>query len=168
MPSPADVHGVRQFLGMANFHKRYLPHYQHVVAPLAKLTGCKQWEWGEAEEQAVRMVKRLLADATALHLFRPDRQTALVTDGATSRGIGAALYQHVDEDDKPQGNADGELAKAAKARPSGLSEVRRGTWVPVAFFSKGLDIHEARYPAHEVELLAVYKAATKWRHWLCQ
>ena len=37
-PIPTDVSGVRKFLGLSSYYRRYIPHFSEIAAPLNDLT----------------------------------------------------------------------------------------------------------------------------------
>jgi hypothetical protein len=59
-----DVHGVRSFIGMANYFRRFLQGYSKMVVPLTNLTRKnKPWEWTEECQEAFEKVKYALTNA---------------------------------------------------------------------------------------------------------
>jgi hypothetical protein len=58
---PKDVHGVRSFLGLANYFRRFLQGYSKMVVPSTNLTQKdKRWEWTEERQEAFEKVKHAL------------------------------------------------------------------------------------------------------------
>ncbi|KAF1319591.1 polyprotein, partial [Globisporangium splendens] len=94
------------------------------------------WKWGNNEEQAFRALKLALQQAPTLKL--PDfSQKFIVTTDASGYCMGGVLSQKFQ---------DGEH--------------------PIAFYSKKFGPYEAKWPAHEKELLAIKTALEKWRPYL--
>jgi hypothetical protein len=61
---PKDVHGVRSFLGLANYFRRFLQGYSKMVVPLTNLTKKdKRWEWTGECQEAFEKVKHALTNA---------------------------------------------------------------------------------------------------------
>jgi hypothetical protein len=93
MPAPTNVSGVRSFLGLAQYFRRFLHKLAERVAPLTELTSPKTaWRWGEAEQQAFDWVKEALS--TPPVLAQPDfAKPFVVTSDASNVGIAAVLEQ---------------------------------------------------------------------------
>jgi hypothetical protein len=64
---PTDVHGVRSFLGLANYFRRFLQGYSKMVVPLTNLTRKDtRWEWTEECQKTFEKVKHALSNAPLL------------------------------------------------------------------------------------------------------
>ena len=68
---PRTMKGLRRFLAMINFYRRFLPGAAEVMAPLHALRcpnkdSRKQIEWNELAEEFFCALKQKLADATML------------------------------------------------------------------------------------------------------
>jgi hypothetical protein len=64
---PKDVHGVRSFLVLANYFRRFLQGYSKMVVPLTNLTRKdKRWEWTKECQEAFEKVKHALTNAPDL------------------------------------------------------------------------------------------------------
>lgn len=137
-PRPQNVSGLRQFLGLAGYLRRFVPHFSAVVQPLTfLLKKGAAWKWGETEENAMTEVKRLLTTAPVLRFVDPSRPLRVATDWSVT-GIGAVLSQFDD---------------------SGREYV-------CGYLSKTCTPAESRYSAFKGELLAVLWACEKWKHYL--
>lgn len=138
-PRLKTVHDVRSFLGLANYYRRFVPHFSTVAAPLSRLTSGRAsvtLQWGDEEEKAFEEIKRRLCTAPILIAPHPDAPLLLHTD-SSGVGVGAVLMQKIE--------------KAHRV---------------VAYHSRKLNDAEKRYPAHEQELLSFVEAARVWRHYL--
>lgn len=139
-PLPKTVEGLRRFLGMVNFYRRFLPRAAEFQAPLnnvlasTQLKGAKPVPWTQELELAFQRCKDHLVEATTLAHPIPNANIGLFTDASSSH-VGACLQQRV-------GNY----------------------WQPLAFFSKKLTARQAISPAYYRELLAVYEAVQHYRH----
>jgi cleavage and polyadenylation specificity factor subunit 1 len=136
---PPTVKSLRQFLGMINFYRRFIPRAAKAQAPLNDLLqgnakGRAPVNWNPAAVTAFEECKDALARATLLAHPKPDAPLAIFTD-ASDFAIGAVLQQHVN-----------------------------GAWQPLEFFSKKLSSAERKYSAFDRELLAVYRAVRHFRH----
>lgn len=136
---PKSVKEVQQFLGFANFYRRFIRNFSSVAAPMSALTkkSGKPFSWSSEADRAFQNLKERFSSAPILVL--PDPSSVFVVEvDASSVGVGAILSQR---------SPDGKLH-------------------PCAFFSHRLTPTEARYDVGDRELLAVKMALTEWRHWL--
>jgi hypothetical protein len=90
---PKDVHGVRSFLGLANYFRRFLQGYSKLVVPLTNLTRKdKRWEWTEECQEAFEKVKHVLTNAPVLAPSELGKPFEMVLD-ASGVGLGDVLLQ---------------------------------------------------------------------------
>ena len=138
-PRPDTVKKLRQFLGMLNFYRRFLPKAAEIQAPLNNLLqgnvkGKTPVDWTPETITAFEKSKECLAQATLLAHPEPNAPLAIFSD-ASDFAVGAALQQWVN-----------------------------GSWQPLDFFSKKLSPAETKYGAYDRELLAIYLAVKHFRH----
>ncbi len=103
MVAPSDKTGVKSFIGLAGYYRRFVKNFADVVAPLQLLLKSDApFVWGEEQEAAMRSVKDALCAQPVL-LAHPDfnRPFVLMTD-ASGIGIGAVLSQ-TESDKKSEG-----------------------------------------------------------------
>ncbi len=93
MVAPLDVHGVRRFLGMANWFPRFVPHFSELAAPLHLLTKKHaEFKWGDAEQSAFVAIKHTLSTTPVLRL--PDfGMPFVVQTDASEKAVGGVLLQ---------------------------------------------------------------------------
>jgi hypothetical protein len=137
-PQPKKVKEVQSFLGFANFYRRFIANYSDLTVPLMRLTHKNApWHWSPACTEAFELLKRAFTSAPILHHFDPALPPIVETD-ASDYAIAGILSVRTDND-----------------------EVH-----PVAFFSRTLTGAELNYDTHDKELLAIFEAFKKWRHYL--
>ena len=137
-PTPKNVTEVQEFLGFANFYRRFIKGYSGVVTPLTNLTKKdKAFEWTEAEQFAFEELKRRFTEAPILAIFDPELPIIVETD-ASDYAIGACISQ---------------LGKDGRLHP-------------IAFYSRKMSPAEANYDIHDKELLAIVAAFQEWRVYL--
>lgn len=137
-PVPANVKGVRQFLGLTGYLRRYVQAYSAIAQPLTRLLKKDTvWEWGPEQQRADAELRRLLTEAPVLRFVDPARPLRIATDWSVD-GVGAVLSQLDDE----------------------------GREYVCAYISKSCTSAERRYSAFKGELLAVLWACEKWRHYI--
>ena len=68
-PAPNDVTGVRQFIGLASYYRRFIPSFASIAAPLRALTKKgASFEWSGECQSAFDRLKELLVTAPVLSL----------------------------------------------------------------------------------------------------
>ena len=125
---PNTKKGLRAFLGLANFYRRFVPQQATIVAPLTDATRKEAPEriaWTPQQQEAFRRVINILTSRPVLRAPDWQRQFVISTD-ASGVGIGAVLGQQFDD---------------------GLH--------PVGYWSRKLQPREANYSITEQEALAM-------------
>ena len=137
-PAPRNVKEVQQFLGLANYYRRFVVNYAKLTQPLTALTRKGvAWTWDEDHQTAFESLKQSFISQPVL--IHPDPFKPFVVEAdASNYAIGAVLSQR-DES---------------------------GDLHPVAFHSRLLKSPEINYPILDKELLAVKVAFEVWRHHL--
>ena len=139
-PKPSTVKGLQEYLGMINFYHRFLPHAALTLQPfygaLKKSQPRQVLKWTTDMDTAFVTSKTALAEATMLSHLEPGAHMSVTTD-ASGQAVGAVIEQYV-----------------------------RGTWQPLAFFSKQLRPPEQKYSTFDRELLGLYLAIRHFRFFL--
>jgi hypothetical protein len=89
--SPRSVHEVQQFLGFANFYRKFIRGYSKICRPISDLL--KKgilFSWTPECEQAFNDLKKAFTEAPILGHFYPDRPKMIETD-ASDLAKGAVL-----------------------------------------------------------------------------
>uniref|UniRef100_A0AAQ4RI62 Gypsy retrotransposon integrase-like protein 1 n=1 Tax=Gasterosteus aculeatus aculeatus TaxID=481459 RepID=A0AAQ4RI62_GASAC len=137
-PSPTDQRGLKSFLGLASYYRKFVRGFSGIAAPLYRLLQKDQpFVWAEDCESAFNTLQEALASAPILAAPDPEVPFVLDTD-ASGDGVGAVLSQ---------------------AGPEGERVV--------AYYSKALNKAERRYCVTRRELLAVVFAARHFKYYLC-
>jgi hypothetical protein len=134
-PAPRNSKQLRQFLGICNFHSRFIVGYANYTAPLhALLRQGSKWKWTQEKQDAFLRLRESFA--RSIQLVHPcnERPYAVYTD-ASKLGISSVLTQ----------------------------ESESGEMLVVSTASRVLTEIERRYSTCEQELLAVVYALQKFR-----
>ena len=100
-PAPTNVTGLRSFLGLLNFYRRFLPQAASMLEPLNRLLRAKvPWVWGEEQQKAFRKCKETLLNSGALVHFDPALPLVVVAD-SSSYGVGAVLCHKIEGEERP-------------------------------------------------------------------
>jgi transposase InsO family protein len=93
LPAPTDVSGVRSFLGMCGYYRRFIPQFSAVSAPLVSLTKKDTpFVWTDACESAFKELRTRLSSSPVLIHPNIRKPYKLYTD-ASDKTIGAILTQ---------------------------------------------------------------------------
>ena len=129
-PAPQNKRGVRRFLGMVGYYRRFVKNFSDLASPLTELLKKDvKFTWNSECQKAFENLKSTLITFPLLRSPDFSLPFCLATD-ASDLGIGAVLLQ----------------------------EDCEGTKHPVAFFSKKLLPAERRYSTIEKEALCLVKA----------
>lgn len=82
-PPPTTITGVRRFLGLAGYYRRFVPKFSSIAGPLHALT-CRDtpFVWGDPQQQAFDEIKSRLTTSPVLAHFNPLAETIVQTDAS--------------------------------------------------------------------------------------
>lgn len=137
-PIPRDLKGVRAFLGLTSYYRRFIPTYAKLASPLyALLQKDVLFEWSEPCQKAFEVLKRKLMSPPVLAYPNFEEPFIVYTD-ASKEGVGCVLSQR-GSDDKVH---------------------------PICYASRTLTKTEANYSVPDLECLAIYFATAYFKHYL--
>lgn len=141
-PVPKTQRQLREFLGLINFYRRFLPHAAIILKPLHDLLKTPKKgastaiTMNDAALKAFNEIRSALTKATLLQHPAHDAPLSIAVD-ASDFAAGAVLQQLV-----------------------------KDQWRPLAFFSRTFKAPEQKYSAFGRELLATFMAVKHFRHTL--
>lgn len=106
-PKPTTAKGLRQFLGMINFYRRFIPKASNTLAKIndlltPNLKGKASITWTTETNKAFEQCKKQLSSATLLVHPQDNAALSLVTD-ASDTAVGANLQQLINNEWQPLG-----------------------------------------------------------------
>nr|GFB13579.1 putative reverse transcriptase domain-containing protein [Tanacetum cinerariifolium] len=91
--SPKTTTEIRQFLGLANYYKRFIEGSSKIAKSIIKLTQKNvKFDWGDKQEAAFLVIKQKLCSAPILALPKGS-EDFVVYCNASIKGLGAVLMQ---------------------------------------------------------------------------
>lgn len=94
-PTPSSLRGLRGFLGLTGYYRRFIKDYGKIASPLTSLLkkgDGSSWRWPAEAESAFQELKTALTSAPVLRM--PDfSQPFVIECDAAGRGLGAVLMQ---------------------------------------------------------------------------
>lgn len=133
--SPANLHEVRQFLGLCSYFRKYILHFATIARPLTNLTKKSvEWTWGDEQVNSFQTLKNKLCSRPVLALYDPNSPIEIHTD-ASKIGLAGILLQ----------------------------TQSMGQLKPVFYFSRVTTREECIYHSYELETLAVVDSLKHFR-----
>ena len=136
---PCNLKGLRAFLGMCSYHRKFIPNFAHIAEPLILMTRKRKnpvFVWGEDQQSAFEHLRNSLMTEPVLSHPTKDGKFVLDTD-ASNHAIGGALYQIQDGEERV-----------------------------ISYASKTLTDSQRNYCTTKRELLAVVRMIKYFRHYL--
>lgn len=134
---PKNRKQVQQFLGMANYYRRFIRNYSHISRPLTKQTSIKnKFTFDDDCKEAFLTIKSKLAGNVMLQIVDYAERFYVSCD-ASDKAIGAVLAQGRYPNDRP-----------------------------IQFFSQALNEQQAKWKIIERECLALVSAVKAFRPYL--
>src|SRR5882672_7495309 len=137
-PEPQKVKDVQSFLGFANFYHHFIYGYSEITVPLTRLTHKgTTWHFSNECHSAFEALKNAFTTALVLTHWIPATQITVKTD-ASNYPLTAVIS----------------------------ITTLNGEFHPIAFHSQTFSTLELNHDVHNKELLAIFEAFKRWRHYL--
>ena len=94
---PQDIKGIRGYLGMVNYLKRFIPDFSTLTYPLRQLTHKHtKFVWRDACEKSFNILNNLLTDTAVNTYFDEQKETILYCDASSE--LSSILLQNDNKD----------------------------------------------------------------------
>jgi hypothetical protein len=91
---PTTVTGIRSFLGLAGYYRRFIEGFSTIATPLTRLTRKNiRWEWSKECDESFQELNRRLTTAPVL-ILPSGTEGFVVYSDASRKGLGCVLMQH--------------------------------------------------------------------------
>ncbi|GAU31427.1 hypothetical protein TSUD_221980 [Trifolium subterraneum] len=81
-PTPKNVKGVRGFLGLTRYYRKFIKDYGKIAKPLTDLTKKDNFKWGVESQPAFEELKKQLSSAPILSLPNFDKEFVIECDAS--------------------------------------------------------------------------------------
>ncbi len=91
-PPPTSIKEVQQFLGLANYYRRFIRGYARIVQPISHLIRRHIFKWEDDQIKAFKDAREALTSAPLLRNANATAEFVLSTD-SSKYAVGATLEQ---------------------------------------------------------------------------
>ena len=142
MKPPNNPKGVREFLGMVGFYRKFINRFADAARPITKLTRKdSKFVWTEECQTGFEYLRTSLTKSPILKYPDPCKRYVVFTD-ASDQAAAAVLTQEYSDDD-------GQIKE-----------------MPIAYLSAQFNDTQFKWSTVVKEGYAIYHAMKKWRHYL--
>ena len=134
--------GVREFLGMVGYYRKFISRFADAARPMTKLTRKdSKFEWSDDCQTGFEYLKTCLTEAPILKYPNPHKRYVVFTDASDQAAAAVLTQEYSDEN--------GEV-----------------TEMPIAYLSAQFSDTQFKWSTIVKEGYAIYYAIKKWRHYL--
>ena len=142
MKPPTNQKGVREFLGMVGYYRKFISRFTDAARPMNKLTRKDtKFEWPDDSQSGFEYLKMCLTESPILKYPNPQKRYVVFTDGSDQAAATVLIKEYKDDD----------------------NEIKE---MPIAFLSAHFSDTQFKWSTVVKEGYAIYYAINKWRHYL--
>ena len=143
MKPPKNQKGVREFLGMVGYYRRFINRFADAARPMTKLVRKEtKFDWSEDCQAGFEYLRSCLTKAPILKYPDPSKRYVVFTDASDQAAAAAVLTQEYTDNEG------------------------QTTEMPVAYLSAQFSDTQFKWSTVVKEGYAIYYAIKKWRHYL--
>ena len=142
MKPPKNQKGVREFLGMVGYYRRFINRFADAARPITKLVRKEtKFEWSEDCQAGFEYLRSCLTKAPILKYPDPSKRYVVFTDASDQAAAAVLTQEYTDNEGQT-------------------------TEMPVAYLSAQFSDTQFKWSTVVKEGYAIYYAIKKWRHYL--
>ena len=142
MKPPENQKGVREFLGMVGYYRKFISRFADAARPMTKLSRKdSKFEWSDDCQTGFEYLKTCLTEAPILKYPNPHKRYVVFTDASDQAAAAVLTQEYSDEN--------GEVEE-----------------MPIAYLSAQFSDTQFKWSTIVKEGYAIYYAIKKWRHYL--
>ena len=101
MKSPTNQKGVREFLGMVGYYRKFISRFTDAARPMTKLTRQDmKFEWSDDCQSGFECLKTCLTESSILKYPNPWRRYFVFTDAIDQTAAAVLTQEHNDDDNE--------------------------------------------------------------------
>ena len=141
MKPPTNQKGVREFLGMVSYYRKFISRFADAARPMIKLIRKDtKFEWSDDCQSGFKYLKTCLTTSPILKHPNPQKRYVVLTD-ASNQAAAPVLTQEYKDDD---------------------NEIKE---MPISYLSAQFSHTQFKWSTVK-EVYAIYYTIKKWRHYL--
>ena len=106
MKPPTDQKGVREFLGMVGYYRKFKNRFADTVRPMTKLSRKDtKFEWSHDCQSGFEYLKTCLTESPILKYPNPQKRYAVFTDASDQAPAAVLTQEYKDNDNEINENA---------------------------------------------------------------
>ena len=142
MKPPKNQKGVREFLGMVGYYRRFINRFADAARPMTKLVRKEtKFDWSEGCQAGFEYLRSCLTKAPILKYPDPSKRYVVFTDASDQAAAAVLTQEYTDNEGQT-------------------------TEMPVAYLSAQFSNTQFKWSTVVKEGYAIYYAIKKWRHYL--
>ena len=95
MPVPNSAKGIKQFLGLTGYYRKFIPRFADISRPLTTLTKDTKFEWTSAWQKSFELLKEALCGEPVLQYADTSKPYTLYTDASKYGWAGVLTQPHI-------------------------------------------------------------------------
>ena len=142
MKPPVNPKGVREFLGLVGYYRKFINRYADAASPLTKLTRKdSKFIWTDECQTGFEYLRTCLTESPILKYPDPHKRYVVFTDASDQAAAAVLTQQYTDND--------GQMKE-----------------MPAAYLSTQFNDTQFKWSTVGKEGYAIYYAIKKWKHYL--